>query len=95
MGQHAVYQKANAQPHRAVFVQGFIQEDGINRVDWPAYSPNLNPVQTLWDELQRRVRDKPPSRRRAATVSDAAGRVARDASESLHQPHQLHVEAVY
>ncbi|GFV82316.1 DDE_3 domain-containing protein [Trichonephila clavipes] len=37
--------------------------DDISRMDWPAYSPNMNPIEHVWDILGRRIaaRQPPPT----------------------------------
>ena len=42
-------------------VDDFVQVNNINRMDWPAKSPDLNPIENLRVELGRRTyRDYPP-----------------------------------
>ena len=61
IGQQAVLQDDNARPHRAR-VNAFLQQAGVNRMDWPACSPDLNPMENLWDHLEQRVvRNHPPA----------------------------------
>jgi hypothetical protein len=35
------------------FIQKWFVEVGVDELDWPAQNPNLNPIEHLWDELER------------------------------------------
>ena len=63
IGPMAVYQDYNARPHRARVVNDFLQQSGVNRMEWPACSHDLNLIENLWDELDCKVRsNNPPPR---------------------------------
>ena len=46
----------NARPHSAAITRQFLETNNVNVLDWPANSPDLNPIQQVWDESGRRVR---------------------------------------
>ncbi|GFX23210.1 DDE_3 domain-containing protein [Trichonephila clavipes] len=51
---------SNARPHRANIVDECLQSEDIPRMDWPAYSPDLNPVEHVWYILGRRIAARQP-----------------------------------
>ncbi|GFV41278.1 transposable element Tcb2 transposase [Trichonephila clavipes] len=45
----------NARPHRTLAVEELLESEDITRMDWPAYSPDLHPIEHVWDALGRRI----------------------------------------
>ncbi|GFS58709.1 transposable element Tcb1 transposase [Trichonephila clavipes] len=50
----------NARPHRANIVDECLQSEDIIRLDWPAYSWDLNPIAHVWDKLGRQIAARQP-----------------------------------
>ena len=50
-----VFMDDNSRPHRAHVVNFFLQDDDIARLEWPACSPDINPIGHAWDRLKRAV----------------------------------------
>ncbi|CAJ0963559.1 unnamed protein product [Ranitomeya imitator] len=43
----------NARPHVTGVCQQFLEDEGIEAMDWPARSPDLNPMEHIWDIMSR------------------------------------------
>ncbi|GFU77500.1 transposable element Tcb2 transposase [Trichonephila clavipes] len=62
-GDKFVFMDDNATCHRTLAVQDCLDSEGIQRLVWPARSPDLNPIENVWDALGRQVagRNYPPT----------------------------------
>jgi transposase len=45
----------NDPKHRSAPIQKWLHDHGISCIDFPPYSPDLNPIENLWNTLQRDV----------------------------------------
>lgn len=60
-----VFQDDNATPHRARAVQDWMFQQGINRMDWPAQSPDANPIENIWNDIGKAITKERPFTRQA------------------------------
>ncbi|GFW07746.1 transposable element Tcb2 transposase [Trichonephila clavipes] len=60
IGDDFILMDDNSRPHRANFVENSLFEEGIVRMEWPACSPDMNPIEHVWDALGRRVAGRQP-----------------------------------
>lgn len=53
-----IFQQDNAPCHKAAHTKRFFTENQINVLEWPAQSPDLNPIENLWAYMKRKLRKK-------------------------------------
>ena len=45
VGPHFIFIDDNARPHRAHLVDDYLEREDIQNMDWPAMSPDMNPIE--------------------------------------------------
>ncbi|GFY16681.1 transposable element Tcb2 transposase [Trichonephila clavipes] len=60
IGDDFILMDDNCRAHRTNLVEDFLFEEGIVRMEWRACSPDMNPIEYVWDALGRRVAGRQP-----------------------------------
>jgi transposase len=71
------FQQDNAPQHTANISRRWFHNHGVNLLDFPPYSPDLNPIENLWGILKARIE------KRLARTTDEIERVLKEEWEAL------------
>lgn len=55
-----IFQEDNDPKHSSRLCRGYLESKNINRMEWPAQSPDLNPIENLWAILNGKAKDRRP-----------------------------------
>ncbi|KAI2657184.1 Transposable element Tc1 transposase [Labeo rohita] len=53
-----IFQQDLAPAHTAKSTKNWLNDHGVGVLDWPANSPDLNPIENLWGTVKRKMRNK-------------------------------------
>ena len=61
MGLHSfIFQQDNDPKHTSCIAKEFFAENNINALEWPARSPDLNPIEHLWAHIKIKIAERMP-----------------------------------
>lgn len=55
-----IFQQDNARPHVAADTIQFLRRKRVTTTQWPAYSPDINPIENVWALMKKYVRLQEP-----------------------------------
>ncbi|GFV59203.1 hypothetical protein TNCV_2339441 [Trichonephila clavipes] len=86
----------NATCHRTLAVQDCLDSEGIQRLVWPARSPDLNPIENVWDALGRQVagRNCPPTNKNSLirALTEEWDKLPQQLLDNVVQKEMVHVK---
>ncbi len=59
-GKPCVFQQDNAKPHTAAITTAWLHSRRVRVLHWPAYSPDLSPIENIWHIIKRKIHQRCP-----------------------------------
>src|SRR5437868_14493353 len=50
-----VFQQYNSPIHNSKSITKFLNDNNVDKLDWPPYSPDLNPIENLWHIIKEKL----------------------------------------
>ncbi len=90
-----IFQQDLAPAHTAKSTKSWLNNIGVGVLDWPANSPELNPIENIWGIVKRKVRNKRPNADELkATVKETWASIPPQQCQKLITSMPRRIEAV-
>ena len=65
------FQQDNATPHSAAVTKNFLANNQIRTLPWPPTSPDLSPIEHVWDQMKQSLRKMDPLPRNTQELKES------------------------
>jgi transposase len=80
-----VFQQDNAKPHKGPKVMEWLKKQKFNYINWPPQSPDLSPIEMIWNVMKLKLKSLKPRPRSKGDISNAFHKIWEEMDDKLRK----------